>query len=149
MAAADAYLASFRPVQPFDSSGVRATEFTQALGAIPAANAAILAGAMKLGLEQANQNQQFDQTLAFAKDKFNAEQKNAKRLLALDLAQGFLGSGVFGGGGGGDAGFVDIGGGMDPFQLEQLRIQRNNQLQQERRNSTQRSAGVAGAILGN
>lgn len=145
MAAAEAYLASFRPVQPFDSSSLRTTEFTQALGAIPAANAAILAGAMKLGLEQGSENQRFNQELAFNKDKFNAEKQFARRRMAIQLAQGFLGGGGFGGNSA--QAMVPISEGLDPYQTEEQRIQREKLLNEERLRRTRRSSGVAGTII--
>lgn len=143
MAAADSYLASFRPFTGFDSSKVVSDTFTTALGAIPAANATIAAGLANTALEQAGNVEGIKLQMDQRKWGTQQIQKNNRRQLALNLAQAFSG-----GSGSGGMGFMPLPG-FDAGNALKMMYGMGGSSRAETRDATGRTSATAAGAMNN
>lgn len=144
MAAADNYLASFRPFTGFDSSKVVSDTFTTALGAIPAANATIAAGLANTALEQAGANEGIKLQMDQRKWETEQARKNNRQQRALLLAQAFSG----GSSGSGGVGFMPLPG-FDAGNALKMMYGMGSSSRAETRDATGRTSATAAGAMNN
>jgi hypothetical protein len=147
MAAADSYLASFRPFTGFDSSRVISDTFTAALGAIPAANATIAAGLAGKAIDQLGGIRQQEMILEQRDKESESGKKSNRRQLALNLAQAFAGGGLFGGGGSG-GGFIPLPG-FDAANAVEMMFGLNERSRRDTQGATARTNATAAGVMNN
>lgn len=144
---AAAIAANFRPFTGFDSRGVISDTFTNALGAIPAANSAVAAGLAGRAIDQLGGIKQQEMILEQRDKEFEAERKSNRRKLALNLAQAFGSGGLLGGGSGGANLLSELPAGFNANKFMGDYYQLNSASRQDARDASGYTRGYAAGAL--
>lgn len=143
-----AYLASFRQVEPFDSSRVRSSDFTAALTAANAANALAQSTAFNTGIKEAGANQRLDKELDYYEKR---DREQFRRSRAVGLAEAFQAFGGMGGNRGVDSGLAAMvsrsNPALDPLTSMQNAFNFTSNSNQIIRDSSRRSSAVTAEMI--